>query len=372
MEKIDILIIGAGVIGLAIGERLASRKKEVVVVEKYDGFGRETSSHNSEVIHAGFYYPQNSLKAGLCVTGNRMLYSLCRQKNIPHNKIGKIVVAQNEKEIEKINHLFEQGKINGVTGLELFSREQIQAVEPYVSANVGLYSPETGIIDSHHLMKFFEQAIQRHQGIVAYNCEVVGIAYSDHEYEVAIRDADNSPTSLKSPIVINAAGLSSDAVAGMAGIDIDAANYRLHPCKGEYFRIAEKHREKLKHLVYPAPTAISLGTHVVIGLDGNLKIGPNAFYVDKIDYDVDSNHRNDFFNGVKQYLPFIASDDLSPDMAGIRPKLQKHDETFRDFVICEESNKGLPGFIDLIGIESPGLTACLSIAEYVEKLIEKM
>lgn len=369
MDKVDIIIVGAGVLGLAIAERLSSRGKEIIIVEKHDGFGKEASSRNSEVIHAGLYYPKDSLKARLCVEGNRMLYSLCEQKGIQYQKTGKIVIAGSDDEVEKINNLYEQGKANGAEGLRLLNKSEINKMEPLVNCIAGLYSPETGIFDSHGLMRYLEQTSKSNGVILAYNCEVKDISRDNSNFIVDICDADGELIQLQSHFLINAAGLFSDRIAEMAGIDIDAADYRLHPCKGEYFSLSNRHKGKLKYLIYPEPTSISLGIHTVCDLNGSVKLGPNAFYVNKIDYDVDLSHQEEFYSRIHRFLSFLEYNDLSPDMAGIRAKLQKEDGEFRDFVIAEESAKGVPGLINLIGIESPGLTACLTIAKKVEDIM---
>lgn len=366
MDNVDIVIIGAGVVGLAIAEKLSTSEKEIIVVEKHDGFGREASSRNSEVIHAGIYYPEESLKAQLCVAGSRMLYALCERQGIPFRKTGKIIVAGNNEEAEKINHLYDQGRQNGVTGLQLLTRDAMQGIEPNITGVTGLFSAETGIIDTHLLMKYLEHTAETNGVICAYNCEVVGITKNNGSFTVEIRDADDTLTTLQSAVVVNAAGLSSDLIARWAGIAVDEAGYRLYPCKGEYFSVANRHRGKLHHLVYPAPTVISLGTHVVFDLNGGIKLGPNALYVDTPDYDVDPSHQEEFYARARRFLPFIEPQDLSPDMAGIRPKLQKAGDPFRDFIVTEESVNGVPGLINCVGIESPGLTACLAIAERVK------
>ena len=365
MEKVEIIVIGAGAVGLAAAERLSRDGREVILVERYDGFGRETSSRNSEVIHAGLYYPESSLKARLCVQGCHMLYELCEQKNVPYRKTGKILVANHPQEIEKIHTIKEQGEKNGVEGLELISKKRLGELEPHIEAREGLWSPETGIVDTHMLMKYLEQQSESNGATVAYNCEVVGIEKTDAGFVVDIRDADNEIMQLCADCVINAAGLGSDSIAAMAGIDVDAAGYRLHPCKGEYFAVSSRHKNKLTHLVYPPPTSISLGIHAVLGIDHSLRLGPNAFYVDSIDYDVSEEHIDEFVEGAREYLPFIEKSDLRPDQSGIRPKLQAQDEPFHDFVIAEESEKSLSGLINCIGIESPGLTSCLSIADMI-------
>jgi len=369
MEKTEVVIIGAGVVGLALAERLSRTGKNVVVVERCDSFGRETSSRNSEVIHAGFYYPPGSLKARLCTEGNRLLYDFCREHSIPHRRLGKLLVALSPEEENALCALFVQGGENGVEGLVLLDKRGIAGLEPSLPGCAGMYSPSTGILDTHAFMKRLEQIASAQGVIFAYNCEATGVNRTDGGYEVVVADTDGTTLTLSCGIVINAAGLGSDRIAEKAGIDPDLAGYRIRFCKGEYFEVAPRHRGKLTHLVYPAPSTISLGIHCVIGLDGNLKLGPNAFFVDSINYSVDASHSGEFFRAGRTLFPFIEEHDLSPGMAGIRPKLQRNGESFRDFVIRDERDRGLPGFINLVGIESPGLTASLAIARYVENLL---
>ena len=370
MEKTDVVVIGAGVVGLAIARRCAEMGRAVVVVEQHDGFGRETSSRNSEVIHAGLYYPPNSLKAQLCVRGNALLYEACQKQGINYKPLGKIVVASCSDEEPYIEKLYKQGSLSGVQGLQMLTADQITQKQPGVFGTRGLWSPTTGIVDSHGLMKWLEQQAIALGATVAYCCFVKGICKTNAGYEVTVRDTTGEPFALVAPVVINSAGLSSDTIAALAGIDIDTAGYRLHPCKGEYFSVSSRHRNRLNHLVYPAPTRISLGVHAVVRLDGSLKLGPNAYYVDSItDYSVNPAHQQEFFEQAHRYLPFIEYNDLTPDMSGIRPKLQSGTEAFHDFVICQETARGLPGFINLIGMESPALTSCLAIAEYVGNLL---
>lgn len=369
MESVDIFIIGAGVVGLAIADRCASPGRQVILAERNDGFGRETSSRNSEVIHCGMYYAEPLLKTRLCVRGNPLLYELCGRVGIPHRKTGKILAATDHREVEKLHEILVQGKTNGVPGLELVGRERMLELEPLVSGVLGLYSPESGIVDSHRLMGWLESSAREKGVTVAYNCEVVEIRKAADGYVVGVRDADGGRVSLKSSCVINSAGLQSDRIAALTGIDAEKAGYSIHPCKGEYFRVADRHRGKLHRLVYPVPSPVHLGAHAVLGLDGGLKIGPSSFYVDGIDYGVDPAHGAEFLEKARRFLPFLAEDDLRPDMSGIRPKLYGAGEPFRDFVIREESARSLPGFIDLIGIESPGLTSCLTIAETVSGLV---
>lgn len=371
MDKVDIVIIGAGVVGLAIAERLARSHKEIVVLERHDSFGQESSSRNSEVLHAGIYYPTNSLKAKLCVKGNRRLFEIAQRQSIPVNKIGKLIIATNEKEEEKLHELKDLGTANDVQGLSLLSKNTIKEVEPAIKSSLALYSPETGIIDTHQLMKCFETVALQNGTIIAYNCTVTDIDYNS-SFVVSFLDADGEVTKLQSEMIINCSGLSAGAISEMAGIDIEKEHYCIYPCKGEYFNVSNRHKNKLRYLIYPAPTPISLGIHTVIDMNQGLKLGPNAFYVDEVDYDVDPLHREEFFASAKTYLPFLEPEDLSPAMAGCRAKIQSPGEGFCDFIIRDETDKGLPGFINLVGFESPGLTSSPAIAEYVEELINSL
>lgn len=369
MEKVDITIIGAGVVGLSISEKLSHSGKEIILLEKHDGFGREASSRNSEVVHAGIYYPKSSLKTQLCVEGNKLIYELCEEKGVPYNRVGKIIISNSEEESSQIQELLNRGNNNGVNGLKLISSNEIKELDPHVTGISGLYSPDTGILDSHSLMQYYEQESIRNGVTVAYNCEIIGIEKSMQGYIIEILDADGENFKILSEILINSSGLNSDKIASLLGIDIDLVGYRLHPCKGEYFSISNRHKGKVRHLIYPAPTKLSLGLHAVVELDGRLKLGPNAFYVDEINYDINLEHSVDFFKSAERYFDFLEEDDLQPDQAGIRAKLQKPGEVFRDFIITEESDLGFPGLINLIGIESPGLTATPAIARLVFEMI---
>jgi len=368
VERADFVVVGAGVIGLAIAGKLAGSNKDIIVVEKHPSFGRETSSRNSEVIHAGIYYSEDSLRAKLCVEGKRLLYEFCRKYNVPHRKLGKLIVATDEKESDILEELLQKGKNNGVDDLSLLTEKELKRTEPNVRAVSALYSPSTGIIDTHSLMKRLESSAQDKGVVFAYGCEVTNVEKKDDGYLVSIRDADGEDLSLSTETFINSAGLCSDKIAEMVGMDIDKLGYRLHYSKGEYFRVEDKKAKLLRRLVYPAPHERSLGIHTVSDLQGQLKLGPNAFDVDEINYDVDPSHADEFYESVKEFLPFIEKEDLSPDMAGIRSELLKVSGE-EDFIILDEEKNGFPHFINLIGIKSPGLTASLAIAKYVDAMI---
>jgi L-2-hydroxyglutarate oxidase LhgO len=369
MEQVGIAIVGAGVVGLAVAERLSRRTESLVVLERHESFGRETSSRNSEVIHAGLYYDASLLKTRLCVRGNPKLYELCVRQGIPHRKTGKVIVATSEAEVVKLEGIRGQALANGVEGVSLLSDREVAALEPSVSAIAGLSSPASGIMDSHALMAYLEQEARNRGAVLAYGCRVEGVERCAGGYRLAVRDADGAPLELQAEVLINSAGLDSDRLAASAGIDIDAAGYRIHPCKGEYFSLSSRYWGLFHRLVYPVPSPIHLGAHVVLGLDGRTKVGPNAFYVSEIEYSVDSGHQEAFHAEARKFLPGLRLEDLAPDMAGIRPKLYGAGQEFRDFVIREEGGRGLPGLVNLVGIESPGLTSCLAIAEEVENLL---
>ena len=363
MEKFDVTIIGAGIVGLTIAAEC--KGKNCLVVERHDSFGRETSSRNSEVVHAGIYYPTGFLKARFCVEGRHMIYDLCEKYNINYKKTGKIIVATNNEEDKDMERIYKQGLANGVEDLRIITRDEIKNMEPSIKAVSGIYSPSTGIVDTHGLMKYFELKAKENGATFAYGCELVRIEKLQKDYKISVKDVDGEIYDFSTHILVNSAGLESDKIARMAGID----EYKLYYCKGEYFKVGGGKSKYINHLVYPHPTKTSLGIHTVIDLQGQLKLGPNAFYVDEINYDVNTNHSKELWNSVNAYLPFIELEDLTPDMAGIRAKLQAPAEDVKDFVICHEEKRGLVGFINLVGIESPGFTAAPAIARHV---VDKM
>ena len=365
--EVDIIIIGAGVVGLAIAAEVSQINKNVFVFEKNRTFGLETSSHNSEVIHAGMYYPENSFKAKFCVGGNALLYELCEKFNINYKKLGKLIVAADDVEAKEVERLYHQGLKNGVGGLQIIERDDIKKLEPNVNAVEALLSPSTGVIDSHNLLRCFSGRAKENGAEFVFNTEVIGIERKSGSYRVGISD-DEGISSVTARVVINAAGLSSDRIAQSAGIDLVKAGYILHYCKGQYFSLDPKIGRLVHRLVYPVPEQSGVGIHVTLSIDGSVRLGPDTKYVNKIEYTVNENDKTDFYRAVHRYLPSIEPDELSPDFAGVRPKLQGKGEGFRDYVIRDEADKGFPGLINLIGIESPGLTASPAIAKYVAGL----
>lgn len=364
MEKIDITIIGAGVVGLSIAHELSKSHSNIYIIEKHDSFGRETSSRNSEVIHSGIYYPKDSLKTKTCIEGRQLLYEFCSDNNIPHKKIGKLIVAINNREIKELDELFKHGLNNGLEDLKRLSKDELKKLEPNVNAEAAIYSPSTGILDTHAFMKKLSDKFESHGGSIAYGCELIGIEKNKQGFILAIKDKEGEFKFL-SRILINSAGLSSDKISAMAGLD--NPEYKLKYCKGDYFRVSSSKSKLITRLVYPVPKKdrAGLGIHATVDMAGQLRLGPDDEYVNDINYDVDPRKAKAFYESTRQFLPFIELQDISLDMAGMRPKLQGKGEGVRDFIIKDESENNLPGFINLIGIESPGLTAALSIAKIV-------
>ncbi len=368
----DITIIGAGVIGLAIAEKLSESTKDLFVVEKHTTFGQETSSRNSEVIHAGIYYPRESLKAKLCVEGNRLLYDYCRKFDIPHWNCGKLIVATSEDEITVIQGIKETAEKNGVF-LSMLEKEQVAELEPNIFALKALLSSTTGIVDSHSLMKRFETNTGNNGGQFVYGNEVIAIRKLKKGYKITLIGTDQEPFSFTTRILVNSAGLTSDTIARMAGIA--DSKLAISFCKGEYFRINPPKNRLIKRLIYPIPhqNMEGIGVHITVDMAGGAKLGPDVTYLDNkvYDYRVDPSKQEEFWKSARKFLPFLEFEDIAPDMAGIRPKTQKPGEPIRDFYIREERERGWKGFINLIGMESPGLTSCLAIAKYVNELVKE-
>ncbi|HXK10081.1 MAG TPA: NAD(P)/FAD-dependent oxidoreductase [Vicinamibacteria bacterium] len=368
MADTSLTVVGAGVVGLAVAARLAPRFPDLVILERHERPGTETSSRNSEVIHAGMYYPTGSLKARLCVRGNLLLYELCRRLDVPHRRITKLIVATAPAETADLERLLALGRANGVE-LAMLTADECRRLEPNVPATAGLFSPSTGIVSAHGLMDALLGEALRAGAILQPRAELVAAERRDRDYRLDVRTPDGIE-SLTSERVVNAAGLEADTVAARAGIDVDAAGYRLHWWKGSYFSVSGASARLLSRLVYPVPTHVSLGVHAVLGLDGRLRFGPDADPPDRRpDYSVAEAKREAFGAAIRRLVPAIADGDLAPDIAGIRPRLFVPGQPSRDFVIAEEKERGLPGLVDLVGIESPGLTAALAIAEEVERLL---
>jgi L-2-hydroxyglutarate oxidase LhgO len=367
----DVVVIGAGVVGLACARELASRGREVLLIERHERFGVETSSRNSEVIHAGIYYAPGSLKARLCARGNRSLYAWCASHGVPHARLGKLIVATTADEEPKLEQILRQALANDVTSLRPLTAAEVRAMEPHVRATRGLWSPDTGIVDSHQLMATLLADAEAHGATVVLRHEVVGAEPMPDGYRLRAR-GDAEATTLEARSVVNAAGLEADRVAALPGLDVEACGYRQHYARGHYFRVHPRRQTLASHLVYPAPSTTHLGIHVTLDLAGGIRLGPDLEYLQgrAQDYDVPERLRAVFLAAASRYLEGLELEDLAPDLAGIRPKLQAPGEPPRDFVIREESARGLRGWVNLVGIESPGLTCCLEIGAMVADALE--
>lgn len=369
----DAVVVGGGVIGLAVAMRLARGGRSVVLLERHASFGREASSRNSEVVHAGMYYPTGSLKAELCVAGNRSLYAWCDAKGVEVRRLGKFIVATSADEDAVLEDILRRGRANGVAGLRRATLAELREEEPLVRAVGALYSPDTGIVDSHGFMRSLADAASAGGAALAWAHEYVGAERFRGGFRVRFRDPGGMEGEVDARVVVNAAGLDADRVAGGMGLDIDALGYRLRYVKGSYFRLAESWRGRLRHLIYPVPHAglAGLGTHVTIDLAGGIRLGPDVEFLAerRLDYRVDPGRAERFVEGVRRYLPSLTPGELRPDQAGIRARRVLPDPAVApDFVIAEESAHGLAGWINLIGIESPGLTSALEIAGRVAAL----
>jgi L-2-hydroxyglutarate oxidase LhgO len=370
MADTSLTIVGAGVVGLAVAARLAPTHPDLVILERRERHGQETSSRNSEVIHAGMYYPTGSLKARLCVEGSRRLYELAERHAIPHRRTTKLIVATSAEDLAALEHLLALGHANGVE-LRMLSGDETRRLEPHVSAVAALFSPNTGIVSAHAVMDHFLHLARGSGATLMAHAELLGLERRTNDYRLTIRNG-GAIESFTSERVVNAAGLEADTVAALAGIDVDVAGYRQHYCKGSYFSAAPSASRLTTRLIYPVPGHVSLGTHAVVGLEGRLRFGPDAEYLTdrRLDYRVDETHRGIFGEAARRLLPEVRDVDLTPDIAGIRPKLQGPGEAFRDFVIAHEDARGLPGLVNLVGIDSPGLTSSPAIADHVAGLLE--
>jgi len=365
----DVVVVGAGVVGLSAAAALAAAGRSVVVVERNAAIAQEVTARNSEVIHAGIYYPPGSLKAELCVAGRRALYERCERLGIPHRKLGKLIVAVADDELPTLADLHARAHANGVSEVALIDAAEARRREPELAVVAALDSPVTGIVDAHALSVSYLAEAERHGALIALRTDVHAIEAIADGYRIAARGGDGEAVEIVAAAVVNAAGLASDRVAECAGFDVDACGYRLHPCKGDYFSLAPGVPLRIGRLLYPVPAVAGLGVHATLDLGGRIRFGPDTEYVTQLRYDVDAAKGAEFAAAAGRYLPALQPEWLQPDYAGIRPKLAGPGETFRDFVVAEESAAGRPAFVNLIGIESPGLTAAPAIADRVVELL---
>jgi L-2-hydroxyglutarate oxidase LhgO len=364
MEKVECVVVGAGVIGLAIARRLAQVGCEVIVLEAAEGIGTVTSSRNSEVIHAGIYYPAGSLMASMCVSGKQALYRYCAEHGIPHRNCGKLIVATAANEADQLLSIKAHAEANGVADLELLSSQSARAIEPSLSCEAALLSPSTGIIDSHSYMLALRGDAEEAGAVFAFRTPLVHAKSITGGFEV---DAGGlEPITLQCRLLINAAGLHAPAVART----IEGMPLERIPCaylaKGNYFSCSV--RAPFSHLIYPVPEPGGLGVHLTLDMAGQARFGPDVEWVDKIDYAVDAARALRFYPAIRKYWPTLPDGALMPSYSGIRPKIVPPAVAKQDFLIQGPRDHGIDGLINLFGIESPGLTASLAIADLVSDL----
>jgi L-2-hydroxyglutarate oxidase LhgO len=372
----DLIVIGGGVVGLACAAEGAKRGLSTLIVERHESFGQETSSRNSEVIHSGIYYPTGSLKARLCVAANKNLYEECDKAGVWNRKCGKLIVAVEPDEIEPMKKLYQRGIDNGVEGLKLLDSGEAKRLEPNILCVGAIFLPSTGIIDSHELMKSYLNEIKSNGGDTAFGVEFIKGERENGSLNLKLKDNNGDYLKIESRYVINAGGLWADLVAGRFGIDTEKTEYKLHHNRGHYYTVSSQKSKLICHLVYPLPHQhlVSIGIHITIDKAGQVKLGPDTGYLDPSIpetewYKFDETRKEKFFTAVHRYFPALELSDLSPGQVGVRPKLKGSEDQVKDFIISEESEKGLEGLVNLIGIESPGLTCSREIAREVITII---
>ncbi|MSQ69758.1 MAG: NAD(P)/FAD-dependent oxidoreductase [Betaproteobacteria bacterium] len=364
MDKVECVVIGAGVVGLAVARALALQGREVVVLERADSIGSETSSRNSEVIHAGIYYPPGSLKATLCVAGRRALYRFCAGHGVPHRRCGKLIVATQESQLPELEAVRAHAVANGVTDIESLAPDAVARMEPALQCVAALHSPSTGIIDSHAFMLALQGGAEACGAVVAFRSPVESGTVLPEGIRLEVGGA--APMSVLARTVVNCAGLHAQALAASLTGFPPAYVPPCHYAKGNYYTLAG--RSPFSRLVYPVPEQAGLGVHVTIDLAGQARFGPDVEWIAEIDYDVDVRRADAFYRAIRAYWPDLKDGQLQPGYAGIRPKLQAKGEAARDFLIQGPGDHGVRGLVNLFGIESPGLTASLAIGDCVAQL----
>lgn len=363
LDSVDCVVVGAGVVGLAVARALALRGREVLVLESESAIGTGVSSRSSEVIHAGIYYPTGSLKARLCVQGRRMLYGYCAERGVPHQRCGKLVVATSAAQQAQLQAIAARGAANGVDDLEWLTRSQAQQREPALECVAALYSPSTGIVDSHALMLSLQGDLEHAGGMVACHTPLSHADCTPHGMVLSMQDG----TRLQASTVVNAAGLNALHLARQfAGLDPRQMPQAFY-AKGSYFTLQGK--APFSHLIYPVPEPAGLGVHLTLDLGGQAKFGPDVQWVtDPADLDVQAQRSAVFYDAVRKYWPGLPAHALAPAYAGMRPKIHAPTEPAADFFVQGASIHGVPGLINLFGIESPGLTSALALGEHVASM----
>ena len=363
MDNVECVVVGAGVIGLAVARALARAGREVVILEAEDAIGTHTSSRSSEVIHAGIYYPKGSLKARACVEGRKRLYAYCDEHGVPYRRCGKLIVAASEAQIPELKAIQRRAHDNGVADVAEIPAAAAKAMEPALRCVAALHSPSTGIIDSHALMLAYLGDAETAGAMLALKSPLKRVSFTDHGFELQVEE-----TRIQAKILVNSAGLRAPSIARLiAGFPPERIPRELY-AKGNYYSLAG--RSPFTRLVYPVPEPGGLGVHVTMDLAGQARFGPDVEWVDRIDYEVDPRRAERFYAAIRRYWPALPDDALAPGYAGIRPKISGPGEPAADFVIQGAAEHGVAGLVNLYGIESPGLTASLALADDVAALLK--
>jgi L-2-hydroxyglutarate oxidase LhgO len=367
MDRVECVVIGAGVIGLAVARRLAQEGREVIVLEEAEGIGTVTSSRNSEVIHAGIYYKSGSLMARMCVSGKKMLYKYCADHGVPHKNCGKLIVATTAAEAEKLQSIRAHAEANGVLDMETLSAEAARALEPALNCTAALLSPSTGIIDSHSFMLALRGDAEEAGAAFALHTPLLHAKAAAGRVELDV--GGEAPMTLECQLLVNAAGLNAPMVArGIDGMPLELIP-RAYLAKGNYFSCSKK--APFSRLIYPVPEPGGLGVHLTLDMAGQARFGPDVEWVDSIDYAVDPARADRFYPAIRKYWPSLPDGALMPSYSGMRPKIVPPAVASQDFLIQGPKDHGVAGLINLFGIESPGLTSSLAIADYVGGLAGK-
>jgi len=365
--RVETVVIGAGVVGLAIAYELSRKNNDVLILETEDEFGKITSSRNSGVIHAGIYYPENSLKSKFCVLGNRLLYDYCKKNFIPYLNTKKLLVASSLDQINVIDQIKNQAENNGVEGIRKISKTEASNLEPLIHCEEALLVPSSGIVDAISLMRSLVGYVQDSGSMIAYNSTIKKINFDGSKFLLSV--TNNSETTIECKKLINSAGLFASNVANTIEELKKEFIPKTYYAKGNYFSLSKN--LEIQHLIYPIPEGFGLGIHLTLELDHSIKFGPDVQWTDDpLDYSVDESRKNNFIVEIKKYLPSVDSNLLKPSYAGIRPILYNKDKSMRDFLIQDQSIHSIPKLINLYGIESPGLTSSLAIAKYVKQILE--
>ncbi len=367
VERVECIVVGAGVVGLATARALALSGREVWVLEAGEGIGVGISSRNSEVVHAGIYYPAGSLKARFCVQGKHMLYDYCAERGVPHSRMGKLIVAADDAEVPILDTIRAKAEANGVDDMRTLSAAEAQAMEPALRVAGALLSPSTGIVDSHALMLAMQGDIENAGGAVVFHAPILGGTVQ--RGSVLLHIGGDEPMDLECEVLVNATGLHApDLARSIAGIP-PATIPRAYMCKGNYYSLSG--RAPFSRLIYPVPEKAGLGVHLTLDLGGQARFGPDTQWVETEEYDVDIRRADGFYAAIRRYWPDLPDGALSPGYAGIRPKISGPTDPAADFVVSGPADHGIGGLVNLFGIESPGLTSSLAIGKHVAGLVNR-